>query len=660
MAGMHLLCVVCLAGPWMASAYRQTQRVLSDELEGGVVASNVSAMTLGALGKHCKHELKALAKSVEAKRQIPHNAVAKFVGGMLDMQGVAAHAYGVPNSIGDIDCAGMVERVFEAAESGWLGVQGWKAKCSDPSSCIFEGLAQVGLTPDQLTDEDWGRLITDFYLLYNSDAADCQGWCDEMPACRECKAIAQGDSCPMYAEQETCRYTLMRIAMCPCIKAFTDFLESELYANTLKSLEQEMKVNIPKEDNSVINRECLAKPKGADLKPVGVTVGGTMVSGSQAMQKAREIGSMIMANIDSAMGVRGAIYLDDPSEGAACAPGYTCQPSNVWRSEYIGHYGAPLLIGITYAAMKVAEFTIVVAASHALCGPAWMACWTTYATSIPASEIAMAGVVAMSKPIMTRKAVTCLPTPCMHIDGQCVVPGEDPTDHTQLIPGLKCTPPKTDEEAEALKGQCKLSFCSHHELLEGPSGGSLWHCAEGRSNLDPGAASLAARAARARASQANICEDDGIDHEAQIWFNQEFEEFRSGGESCIKEGLDEFGIHGSGVTAVLGQEDVLYDLFEATRLRKGAVCAKGCPGVPSLVKAKCMTDKMPVSMVRGVWKKHQEGRTEGCKAAILKVFLCKCAEKYGKPATSHRSLSQATEAAEQRMSSGQAFSESLS
>jgi len=555
----------------------------------------------------------------------------------------------------------LVERVFEAAETGWFGVQGWKAKCSDPSSCIYEGLTQVGLTPDQLTEEDWGRLSTDFALLYNSDAADCQGYCDEMPACSECKAIAQGDSCPMYANEETCRYTLIRIAMCPCITAFMSFLESDLYANTLKSLEQEIKVNIPKEDNSVLNRECLAKPREANLVPVGVTAEGTMVSGdSQVMQQLMALKSGIYRSINSAMGVLGPLYLDDPSEGAVCAPGYTCQQSKVWRSEYIGHYGAPILIGITYAGMKVAEFTIVVAASHALCGPAWLACWTTYATSIPASEIAMAGVVAMSRPMLTRKAITCLPTPCMYVSGQCVVPGPSPTDHTQLIPGVKCTKPTTDEEAEELQGKCKLSFCSHHELLEGPSDGGLWNCKEGRSDLDPDAGSLAARAAKARASQANICEDDGIDHEAQKWFNQEFEEFRSGRESCIQEGLEEFGIVGSGVTAVLAEEDVLYDLFEATRLRKGAVCAKGCPGVPSLVRAGCMTHKMPVSMVRGVWRKHVNDPPQGCKAAVLKVFLCKCAEKYGKPATSHRSLTQATEAAEQTMSSGQAFSDSLS
>jgi len=70
---------------------------------------------------------------------------------------------------------------------------------------------------------------------------------------------------------------------------------------------------------------------------------------------------------------------------------------------------------------------------------------------------------------------------------------------TCLITG-KGLPPTTDEEAEALQGQCKLSFCSHHETLEGPSDGGLWHCAEGRSNLDPDAGSLVVRAAKARAS----------------------------------------------------------------------------------------------------------------------------------------------------------------
>lgn len=657
MAGMHLLYVVCLAGPWMASAVRKSNHDVSEELEGGRVVSNASM----SLRDYCAHELNALAKSVAAKRQIEHSAVKKFIGGMLRMQGVAAHAYGVPHSVGDVDCTGLVKRVFEAAETGWFSVQNWKAKCSDPSSCISEGLMDVGLTPDQLTEEDWDRLSTDFALLYNSEASDCQSSCDAWPDCKACKAMAQGDSCPMYADQEGCRYLLIRKATCPCIRAFMSFLDSDLYVNTLKSLEHEMKINIPKEDNSVINRECKAKPPGVDLEPVGVTEGGAMVAGASElmMKQLRAFRMGVWRSVDYALGVRGPLYLDDPSEGSACAPGYTCQQSKVWRSEYIGHYGAPLLIGATYGCMKVAEVTIVVAASHALCGPAWFACWTTYATSIPASEIVMAGVVSVSRPLLTRKAVTCLPTPCMYEFGKCVVPGPDPTDHTQLIPGVKCTIPETIEEAEELEGQCKLSFCSHHETAEGPrEDGSLWHCAEGRSNLDPEATSLAARAARMRVSQANICEDDGVDHEAQDWFYQELEEYRNGHESCIQDGLDDFGIKDSG-TSVLAAEDVLYDLFEATRLRKGAVCAKGCPGVPSLVRAKCMTQRMAVTMVPGVWKKHKEGPPEGCKAALLKVFLCKCAEKYGRAPTSHRSLGQKTEVEEETISAEKAFSDFL-
>lgn len=603
----------------------------------------LDASTNDTLEAQCEPQLRALEESIAARTQLAPGALRQFFGSMKGLRAMTAEAYGMPTDLVKFDCDTLISGVFETTKRGWYTVEQWKGQCKAEGSCFTEGLSGLGLTADMLTDKDWAGFYGDAkwvteYASHQEMSETCGTYCSALKWCRECSERAVREPASLYGDPNapppqghelnghSCRRQLISMALCTCGDGYASFMKSQQYADALRTLGEatERDVRRKSDDDGIMNRECKDEKE-------------------------------ISGNYEVINGVKKAhnkLYLPHLAEGAFCNPGYSCQPSRVWRNQALGHYAAPILVGVTYGLMKAAEFTIVVALSHVLCGPGWVACWTTYATSVPASEVAIFSVVGASKGILSREALACLPTRCTLRGDRCEVPGE-PSDHRALIQGVRCRVPteaereaESEAEGEHAEDACVLEFCPIGATANGPQpDGSLWHC-EQASRLDP-ESSLLSRAKRLRRGSTNMCVDGGVDVAARGWFQEQFQAFSSARQGCISSGH-----FMAGVEPVPGDEpdfELAFELFESVRLRRGYVCAEGSHSVHYLRDSGCLKQSMvnaldPSVVARTLWGRHQ-GAPWGkeCRRALAEVVLCACAFAYEVPVTARPIASKAAE-----------------